>query len=75
MKAAARWRRLAEHVFLVRAGREKSVAATKTYTGQMLAMYLLAYALGGRAVRIADLERIPEIVQRDARAGAARSTR
>ena len=25
--------RLAEHVFLVRAGREKSVAATKTYTG------------------------------------------
>jgi glucosamine--fructose-6-phosphate aminotransferase (isomerizing) len=25
-------------------------------------MYLLAYALGGRAVRIADLERIPEIV-------------
>ena len=40
--------KLAEHVFLVRAGREKSVAATKTYTGQMLAMYLLAYALGGR---------------------------
>src|SRR2546430_1209922 len=25
---------IAEHVFLVRAGREKSVAATKTYTGQ-----------------------------------------
>src|SRR3954447_12801728 len=54
--------KLAEHVFLVRAGREKSVAATKTYTGQMLAMYLLAYALGGRDVRIADLERIPEVV-------------
>jgi len=46
---------------LVRAGREKSVAATKTYTGQMLMMYLLAYALGG-AVRIADLERIPGVV-------------
>ena len=27
---------MAEHVFLVRAGREKSVAATKTYTGQLL---------------------------------------
>lgn len=54
--------RIAEHVFLVRAGREKSVAATKTYTGQMLAMYLLAYALGG-GVRIADLERIPEAVE------------
>ena len=39
---------LAEHVLLVRAGREKSVAATKTYTGQLLAMYLLAYALGRR---------------------------
>jgi glucosamine--fructose-6-phosphate aminotransferase (isomerizing) len=54
--------RIAEHVFLVRAGREKSVAATKTYTGQMLMMYLLAYALGG-AVRIADLERIPDTVR------------
>jgi glucosamine--fructose-6-phosphate aminotransferase (isomerizing) len=53
--------RIAEHVFLVRAGREKSVAATKTYTGQMLMMYLLAYALGG-GVKIADLERIPETV-------------
>jgi glucosamine--fructose-6-phosphate aminotransferase (isomerizing) len=54
--------RIAEHVFLVRAGREKSVAATKTYTGQMLMMYLLAYALGG-GVRIADLERIPDVVR------------
>ena len=54
--------RIAEHVFLVRAGREKSVAATKTYTGQMLMMFLLAYALGG-AVRIADLERIPDVVR------------
>jgi glucosamine--fructose-6-phosphate aminotransferase (isomerizing) len=53
--------RIAEHVFLVRAGREKSVAATKTYTGQMLTMYLLAYALGG-GVRMAELERVPEAV-------------
>jgi glucosamine--fructose-6-phosphate aminotransferase (isomerizing) len=53
--------RIAEHVFLVRAGKEKSVAATKTYTGQMLTMYLLAYALGG-GVRLSDLERIPEAV-------------
>jgi len=51
--------RIAEHVFLVRAKREESVAATKTYTGQMLMMYLLAYALGG-GVKIADLERIPD---------------
>ena len=53
---------LAERVFLVHAGREKSVAATKTYTGQMLMFYLLAYALGG-AVRIADLDRLPEAVE------------
>ena len=38
--------RIVEEVFLVRAGRERSVAATKTYTGQMLMLYLLAYALG-----------------------------
>jgi glutamine---fructose-6-phosphate transaminase (isomerizing) len=46
--------RMAEHVFLVRAGKEKSVAATKTYTGQLLAFYLLAYALGAPV----DLERL-----------------
>jgi glutamine---fructose-6-phosphate transaminase (isomerizing) len=53
---------IAEHVFLVRAGREKSVAATKTYTGQMLMLYLLVYALGGR-IRIGDLERLPDAVE------------
>lgn len=51
--------RLAEHVLLIRGGREKSVAATKTYTGQLLAMYLLAYALGAR-LRPDDLRRIPD---------------
>jgi glucosamine--fructose-6-phosphate aminotransferase (isomerizing) len=50
---------LAEHVFLVRAARERSVAATKTYTGQILMCYLLAQALGAR-IRTGDLQRIPE---------------
>jgi len=54
--------RIAEHVLLVKAHRETSVAATKTYTGQMLTLYLLAYALGGR-VGIADLERVPGAVE------------
>ena len=54
--------RLAEHVWLVRAGRENSVAATKTYTGQMLLLYLLAHALGG-GIRPADLEKIPGLVE------------
>jgi glucosamine--fructose-6-phosphate aminotransferase (isomerizing) len=53
---------LAEHVWLVRGGKERSVAATKTYTGQMLLLYLLAFALGGR-VRLADLERLPGMVE------------
>ncbi len=51
---------IAQHVFLVRAGREKSVAATKTYTGQVLLLYLLAYALGAK-IRIADIEAIPDL--------------
>jgi len=52
---------LAQHVFLVKAGREKSVAATKTYTGQLMSLYLLAHALGAR-IRIEDLQAIPEAV-------------
>jgi glutamine---fructose-6-phosphate transaminase (isomerizing) len=52
--------RLAEHVFLVRAGKEKSVAATKTYTGQLLSMYLLAYALGG-AIALDDVRALPDL--------------
>lgn len=51
--------KLSEFPFLVRAGREKSVAATKTYTGQIMMMYLLAYGLGAK-IRLEDLKRIPE---------------
>ena len=40
---------ITEYVFLVRAGREKSVAATKTYTGQLMILYLVAHAWGGRS--------------------------
>jgi glucosamine--fructose-6-phosphate aminotransferase (isomerizing) len=51
--------KLAEHLFFVRAGRERSVAATKTYTGQVMSLYLLAHALGGK-IRIDDLKKIPD---------------
>ncbi len=51
--------RIAEHVLLVRAGRERSVAATKTYTGQLMMCYLLAHALGAK-IRMDDLRRVPE---------------
>lgn len=36
---------LVDEVFLMRGGRERSVAATKTYTGQMMLFYMLAAAL------------------------------
>ncbi|HKD09319.1 MAG TPA: SIS domain-containing protein [Bryobacteraceae bacterium] len=52
--------KIADHVLLVRAGPEKSVAATKTYTGQLMQLYLLAYALGAK-LRIADLQAIPDL--------------
>src|SRR5882724_7496605 len=51
---------IAEHVFLVRAGREESVAATKTYTGQLMLLYLLAYALGAN-LPLEDLQAIPDL--------------
>jgi glucosamine--fructose-6-phosphate aminotransferase (isomerizing) len=54
--------RIGEHSFLVRAGKEKSVAATKTYTGQILIFYLIACALGAR-IRREDLDRIPDLAQ------------
>ena len=54
--------RLAEELFVLRAGRETSVAATKTYTGQLLMCYLLAYALGA-PLKLDDLRRIPAWAQ------------
>ncbi|MEN6534749.1 MAG: SIS domain-containing protein [Bryobacteraceae bacterium] len=50
---------LTHELFLVRAGKERSVAATKTYTGQLLMFYLLAYALGA-PIDLEDLHRIPD---------------
>src|SRR6266404_7628449 len=39
--------KLAEHLLLIHAGSETSIAATKTYSSQLLTLYLLAYALAG----------------------------
>jgi glucosamine--fructose-6-phosphate aminotransferase (isomerizing) len=62
-EASSRMAKIAAHVLLARAGKEESVAATKTYTCQLLALYLLAYALGGN-VEIGILRRLPEWVER-----------
>lgn len=51
--------RLTDETFFIHAGRERSVAATKTYTGQVVLLQLLARALGKRGG--AEVERIPEL--------------
>jgi len=48
--------KIADETLLIHAGREKSVAATKTYTGQMLHFYMLAAVLGKQII---DFEKIP----------------
>jgi len=50
--------RIVDEVFLVHAGRQHSVAATKTYTGQLMAFYLLAAALGSD-VTMQSISEIP----------------
>ncbi len=53
--------KIADETLLIHAGREKSVAATKTYTGQMLHFYMLAHAIGDKRL---DYQRIPEFTQK-----------
>jgi glucosamine--fructose-6-phosphate aminotransferase (isomerizing) len=50
--------RAVDDLFLVRAGRQKSVAATKTYTGQLMMFYLIAFALGG-GLTLSEIGEIP----------------
>ncbi len=50
---------LADETFVIQAGREKSVAATKTYTGQLLMFHLLAEALN--QVKGHEVSRLPEL--------------
>lgn len=53
--------RLVDEALFTQGGREKSVAATKTFTGQMLLFYMLAAELStGRSV---NYETIPEFVE------------
>lgn len=51
--------RTAEHVLLLHAGVESSVAATKTWTAQLLSMYLLAWSLGAD-LTLEQIRHIPE---------------
>ena len=59
--AASAMARIVEFPLFIEAGEEISVAATKTYTCQLLALYLLAYALNG-GIELEQLKQIPEWV-------------
>jgi glucosamine--fructose-6-phosphate aminotransferase (isomerizing) len=60
-QAGSAMTRIADDVFLVRAGRQRSVAATKTYTGQLMMMYLLAAALDRGLSAGVSLDAVSEI--------------
>ncbi len=59
-EAGSAMARLADETFLIHAGRERSVAATKTYTGQLLIFHLLASALSEDKQKH-GIERLPEL--------------
>ncbi|HEY0658764.1 MAG TPA: SIS domain-containing protein [Pyrinomonadaceae bacterium] len=52
--------KIADETLLIHAGREKSVAATKTYTGQMLHFYMLASQLADKKIAF---EKIPQFCE------------
>src|SRR5262245_19157172 len=54
---------LVDEVLLIHAGKEHSVAATKTYTGQLLMFYLLAAALE-QGQGLDKLRRLPDLTSR-----------
>src|SRR5437588_3456732 len=52
--------KLVDETLLMHGGRERSVAATKTFTGQMMLFYMLAGALA-KNTRAIDYESIPDL--------------
>jgi glutamine---fructose-6-phosphate transaminase (isomerizing) len=54
---------IADETFLIHAGREHSVAATKTYTGQLMIFHMLAAALNDHK-RFSEVEQLPELASR-----------
>ncbi len=51
---------IVDETLLIHAGRERSVAATKTYTGQMLHFYMLAEALGANSIAYDEIPGLTE---------------
>src|SRR3954467_6807496 len=55
--------KLVDETLLMHGGREQSVAATKTFTGQIMLFYMTAAALAGNRASL-DYHRIPEFAAR-----------
>jgi glucosamine--fructose-6-phosphate aminotransferase (isomerizing) len=53
----------AQHHLFLRAGKEESVAATKTYTAELLVLYLLASALKGEESLGNEVRSLPEVLR------------
>jgi glutamine---fructose-6-phosphate transaminase (isomerizing) len=51
----------AQHHFFLRAGKEESVAATKTYIAELMVLYLLVSALKGEERLGPEVRRLPEL--------------
>jgi len=56
--------RVAGHVVPLHAGRERSVAATKTYTAELMALAMLSAALRGSKKDKEDLRKVPSAVKK-----------
>jgi glucosamine--fructose-6-phosphate aminotransferase (isomerizing) len=60
---------VADHTIVLRAGQERSVAATKTYTAQLAALAMFSTALAQNKEWRQELVRVPEFVADALRAG------
>ncbi|MGC2237379.1 MAG: SIS domain-containing protein [Pyrinomonadaceae bacterium] len=60
-EAGSTMAKITDETLLIHAGREKSVAATKTYTGQMLHFYMLASVLAAEKL---EFEKIPDFASK-----------
>lgn len=53
----------ADHVLLLHSGKERAVAATKTYLAELVALLMTCHALGGRGLTHADLAGLPDLLR------------
>lgn len=62
-EASSRMTKLVDETLMTHGGRERSVAATKTFTGQMLLFYMLAAELSAQSISF-SYDSIPQFVER-----------